>query len=215
MTSNTYEKLRQARVMKRVTLKDLAKKADLSYSYISQIERGDASPSLSSLDRLAKALDMTVWQLLKDDNEPGKPPDGDSRPNGPTNQEAVSDATPAKVRTGKLRKTKIVRHDMRRSIILPQSTVRYQMITPDINAALEVILVKAEVGATSGEAKFEHEGEECYLILEGQLEVSVGGETFHLETGDSLYFSCELPHGWKNVGDGDVSMLLVVTPPAY
>ena len=213
MTSNAYEKLRQARVLKKVTLKELAKRADLSYSYISQIERGDASPSLASLDRLAKALGMTVWQLLKDSNNPDTPPD--VGPYVSANLVAFATGNQANFGTNHPYKAKLVKSGMRRSIMLPQSSVRYQMITPDLDSKLQVILVEAEAGAISGEEPFEHRGEECCLILSGQVEMEIGPERFQLDVGDSLYFSSTVPHRWKNVGTGKLSMLLVVTPPAY
>ena len=217
MTENAFEKLRQARVLKKVTLKDLAKTADLSYSYISQIERGEASPSLASLDRLAKALDMDVWELLKD--EPGTVGLAGQNAKRALSPEAKPDATRhgsgGELVSKKPKKTKLVRSDMRRSIILPQSTVQYQMITPDLNTKLQVILVKADVGSSSGEAPFEHEGEECCLMLEGEVEMAVGKEIFNLASGDSIYFASDQPHSWRNTGDVPISMLLVVTPPAY
>jgi len=216
VSPNAFEKLRQTRVLKRVTLKDLAKKADLSYRYISQIERGDASPSLSSLARLAGALELDIWELLKDN------PDADKLAAYAAVQTAAAEERPEVPRADnedasprKPRKTKVVRSDMRRSIILPQSSVQYQMITPDINSKLQVILIKADTGSTSGEAPFEHDGEECFLMLEGEVEMTLGDEVFSLGPGDSLYFACDQPHLWRNTGEGPVSMLLVVTPPAY
>jgi transcriptional regulator with XRE-family HTH domain len=215
MTSDAYEKLRQARVLKKVTLKELAKMANLSYSYISQIERGEASPSLASLGRLAGALDMTVWQLLKEDHEPDTLPVTETNPYVAAHLIAVANGSQAETGTNQPRKTKLVKSDMRRTILLPQSNVRYQMITPDLNSKLQVILVEAEAGAISGEEAFVHSGEECCLILSGQVEMDIGLESFQLEAGDSLYFSSTVPHRWRNVSTDKFSMLLVVTPPAY
>lgn len=215
MTSNTYEKLRQARVLKKVTLKELAKMADLSYSYISQIERGEASPSLASLGRLARALGITVWQLLKDNHGLDTSSQTETNPYAAAHLIAVANGSQAEIGTNQPRKTKLVKSDMRRTIILPQSSVRYQMITPDLNSKLQVILVEAEAGAASGEEAFVHEGEECCLILSGQVEMDIGPESFQLEAGDSLYFSSTVPHRWRNVSAEKFSMLLVVTPPAY
>ena len=89
------------------------------------------------------------------------------------------------------------------------------MITPDLSSKLQVILVEAEAGASSGEEAFVHGGEECCLILSGKVEMDIGPDHFQLESGDSLYFSSTLPHRWKNVSKEKFSMLLVVTPPAY
>jgi len=39
-----------------------------------------------------------------------------------------------------------------------------------------------------------HPGEEFLFVLEGELQVTVGGELYRLETGDSFYFDSVLPH---------------------
>ena len=189
--------------------------ADLSYSYISQIERGEASPSLASLHRLAIALDMTVWELLKDSREPDTSTEAENGLYAAARLIAIANESQAEIATSQSRKTKLVKTNMRRTIILPQSNVQYQMITPDLSSKLQVILVEAEAGAVSGEEAFVHNGEECCLILGGRVEMDIGPESFQLEAGDSLYFSSTLPHRWRNVSAEKFSMLLVVTPPAY
>jgi transcriptional regulator with XRE-family HTH domain len=57
-------KLRHARRLRRLTLKEVADKADCSESLLSKIENGRASPSLKMLQRLASALGLTVGQLF-------------------------------------------------------------------------------------------------------------------------------------------------------
>jgi len=59
--------LRELRLRKGLTQQKLAKKADrMSYTFLSNIERGKADPSLSSLRRLAIALGVTVSELVRD-----------------------------------------------------------------------------------------------------------------------------------------------------
>ncbi len=215
MIDSVYEKLRQARLLKKITLKGLAKECGLSYSYISQVERGEATPSLSSLDRLAKALDTTVWQLLKDENEPSLQGSGNPNPATANSFQSDNHSNHADQVSRKTRPSKVVKKDMRRSIILPKTNVRYEMITPDLNSKIQVIKMEAEAGTDSGNLKLQHEGEECLFVLSGCLETEIGDERFTLEKGDSLYFSSELPHRWTNIGDEKLSVLLVVTPPAY
>jgi transcriptional regulator with XRE-family HTH domain len=47
-----------------LTQKNLAERAGLSANYVSQIERGTANPRLLVMERLAKALDASVAELL-------------------------------------------------------------------------------------------------------------------------------------------------------
>ena len=59
-------RLRQARQMRGMTLKVLADAAGCSESLLSKIENGKAYPSLPMLNRLVKALDMTMGWMFDD-----------------------------------------------------------------------------------------------------------------------------------------------------
>jgi transcriptional regulator with XRE-family HTH domain len=48
-----------------LTLEQLAEKADLSWPYLSEIERGRENISLDKLARLAKALDVRLSKLVE------------------------------------------------------------------------------------------------------------------------------------------------------
>lgn len=56
--------IKLCRQQKRYTQIDLAKKADLSPSYLSQLERDKRDPTLSTLKSLARALQMPLSILL-------------------------------------------------------------------------------------------------------------------------------------------------------
>lgn len=55
-----------------------------------------------------------------------------------------------------------------------------------------------------------HEGEELVLVLEGELEMTVDGEKFHLEEGDALVFDGSRPHVYRTLGDVRPRFLVVV-----
>lgn len=57
--------LREARTEKGFSQEELADRAGLHRTYISQIERGVKSPSLRSLELITDALEMPLWVLLK------------------------------------------------------------------------------------------------------------------------------------------------------
>ena len=52
-----------------------------------------------------------------------------------------------------------------------------------------------------------HPGQEFNLILEGAMELYLGGKTIVLEEGDSIYFDSSKPHGMRAIGDKAVKML--------
>ncbi len=64
-------KLRHARRLRGLTLKEIAEKAECSESLLSKIENGHASPSLKMLQRLAMALGLTVGQLFAQESHSG------------------------------------------------------------------------------------------------------------------------------------------------
>lgn len=60
MLQDIGPKINQLRTEKNMTLKDLAEKCNLSVAFISQIERGLASPAIISLNAIAGALDVEL-----------------------------------------------------------------------------------------------------------------------------------------------------------
>ena len=60
-------RIRKLRISKGMNLTAFAKKIDKTPSYLSQVERGMASPSITALREISKALDVPVFYLLIDD----------------------------------------------------------------------------------------------------------------------------------------------------
>ncbi|MCE9564683.1 MAG: helix-turn-helix domain-containing protein [Planctomycetes bacterium] len=66
------DRLRELRILRGITQADLAAEAEVSVSYISELESGDTSPGIDLVARLAKGLGTTLSELLPD----ADPPDG-------------------------------------------------------------------------------------------------------------------------------------------
>lgn len=66
------ERLRSLRKEKNLTLKDLSELANLSVPYLSDMERGEVNPSIESLQKVAKAFNMTVRDLFSGVEELGE-----------------------------------------------------------------------------------------------------------------------------------------------
>jgi transcriptional regulator with XRE-family HTH domain len=67
------DRLRAIRKLRRVTLRTVADRADLSESFLSQVERGRANASVASLRRIAAALGVNVADLFEPNGEPSRP----------------------------------------------------------------------------------------------------------------------------------------------
>lgn len=59
------ERLRGMRTTRRLSLRHVAERSGLTASFISQVERGRASPSIASLGRLAAVLEVSVAKLFE------------------------------------------------------------------------------------------------------------------------------------------------------
>jgi len=66
-TLSIGQKIRTWRNEKDLTLQDLAKKTNLTAGYISQVEHDKSSPSIATLKRIAKALNVLIIDFFADE----------------------------------------------------------------------------------------------------------------------------------------------------
>lgn len=190
---NVGKRIRDSRISAGRTIQDVAEASGFSTSYVSQVERGTANPSLSALSRIAVAVDLDVSDLFSVDGA-GTSPD---------NTEPATTTT-----------TEVVRHDRRKQLIHPSSQLHFELLCPDLQHNLQVHKTTAPVGMSITE-QISHPGEELAIVLQGEIEMTVGEETFTLETGDSIRFDGRRPHLWCNAGGRELEMLWIVTPPSF
>jgi len=75
------------------------------------------------------------------------------------------------------------------------------------------ILVEVEPGAYS--EFYKHEGEEVKIVIQGELEYTVGEKTYSLKEGDVLWHQSSIPHRVKNNGDKKAIFFTVDAPPTF
>ena len=80
------------------------------------------------------------------------------------------------------------------------------------HSGLEPFVVTLEPQADSGDTPIVHTGLEFVYCLEGCITYEVEGETFTLDSGDSLLFEAHLPHRWRNAGNTPSRSLLLLCP---
>jgi transcriptional regulator with XRE-family HTH domain len=179
-------RLKHARLANHMRLKDVAESADCSESMLSKIENERAIPSLTTLHRLCKALNLSVSTLLSSDT-----------------------AEPWTIMRPEQRRT--IGH----SKAAGSEGVLAEILVPSAEGRLlEGFLVVIEPGGhTNG--TLQHKGEEVGFVVEGQLELTISDEKHLLRAGDSFYFPSELPHAYRNPGKTRMRAVWINTPPTF
>jgi transcriptional regulator with XRE-family HTH domain len=70
MTTDVGERVRTLREAMGLSLRDLARASGVSAPMVSQVERGETSPTLAVAHKIAAGLELTLSQLLRLDEEP-------------------------------------------------------------------------------------------------------------------------------------------------
>lgn len=70
-------------------------------------------------------------------------------------------------------------------------------------------------GSDTGESMLNHEGEEGGVVVQGQVEVTVGERVRVLGPGEAYYFESRTPHRFRNVGEGDAIIVSANTPASF
>jgi len=65
-------RIRSLRQARRLTLRDVAEHASVTESFLSQVERDVTSPSIATVQRIARALDLSIAQLFAEDTDSGR-----------------------------------------------------------------------------------------------------------------------------------------------
>jgi len=65
-------RIRSLRQARHLTLRDVAQRAGVTESFLSQVERDVASPSIATVHRIARALDLSIAQLFAPDVDTGR-----------------------------------------------------------------------------------------------------------------------------------------------
>jgi transcriptional regulator with XRE-family HTH domain len=65
-------RIRSLRQARHLTLRDVAERSGVTESFLSQVERDVASPSIATVHRIARALDLSIAQLFAEGAETGR-----------------------------------------------------------------------------------------------------------------------------------------------
>ena len=184
-------KIRARRQQAGLTLQKLATAVGVSQSLISQVERGRASPSITTLRRIAAALDVPIAALF------------------------LGDEVPSPGETDRLGRRLVVREAERKRLHVPRSKIDYELLTPDLNRKVEFLWIQYEPGSVTHPTPMAHPGEENAVCLEGSVVVTIDGQDFVLNEGDSISFDSGRPHQVENRTDERAVLVSAITPPSF
>lgn len=173
-------KIRELRKTMGLTVEELADKAGISQSMISQVERGLAKPSIDTLWKLSIYLDVPLFAFFED-----------------IHREPIL----------------ITRAENQKMITMSHSNVRYQLLAPSVGRKIEFFKLIVEPYQKKDQPLLAHKGEECGLVIQGEFEVIIENKSYHLRTGDSIYFDSTLPHCFYNPGEEVAIGVWAMTPP--
>ena len=167
-----------------LSLRDLAERSGVSAPMLSQVERGETSPTLAIASRIAAGLDLRLSQLLRLD-EGGQ----------------VAIVRASERRPG----TSDPASGHRAEILTPP--------LPGQRAELSrhVLRGGAITGGPGDPPMHEPGSRESALVLEGRVVLEIDGECHELAAGDCVTFDADLQHHFENPGSDDAVLLAVVS----
>jgi transcriptional regulator with XRE-family HTH domain len=198
------QRLRGAREAAKMSLRELARRVDLSPSFISQVELGRAAPSVGTLYAMTSELGLSMDSLMGDEDP--KPlavaephPETTLRLRKADASKAGGQQVVALAEVGVL--PGLQRADERPDLYL--NGVRWERLTPAHDQDVEFLRVTYPTRTESCPADnlMNHRGSEYIHVLSGRLEVQVAFARQVLGPGDSLNFDSTIPHRMSNPFD--------------
>ncbi|MFP4629459.1 MAG: helix-turn-helix domain-containing protein [Desulfohalobiaceae bacterium] len=182
------DRIRQMREHQGLSLQELSERTGLAKGLLSQIEKEQVSPPISTLLKIAASLETDISLLFQEEQE--APESG---------------------------KTTVIRKDERiisqRRQVQGKAKLGYTYEALAFKKAfkqMEPFLVSFDPKQEEEVLRFSHSGEEFAFVLEGKLEFSTDKETIVLEPGDSLYFESDQLHGFRALDQEPAQALVVV-----
>ncbi|MDX6608062.1 MAG: hypothetical protein QOD14_2602 [Solirubrobacterales bacterium] len=163
-----------------LSLRDLAERTDVSAAMLSQVERGDTSPTLAVAQKIAAGLDLTLSQLLRLDED----------------RHVV-------VVRERDRRTRRRRGHRVEELTPPLPGQR-------ADVSVHTLAPGATTGAPDDPPMHEPGSRETAVVLEGEVELFIDGRRHQLADGDTVTYDADLPHHFENNASSEARLIAVV-----
>jgi transcriptional regulator with XRE-family HTH domain len=163
-----------------LSLRDLAERSGVSAPMLSQVERGETSPTLAVAVKIAAGLELTLSQLLRLDEG---------------QHVAVS-------REGGRRRYQHGKHRIE-ELTPPLPGQR-------ADVSLHTLEPGGSTGGREDPPMHEPGSRETAVVLSGTLALALDGSRYELGEGDSVTFDADLPHHFENDGEEPTEFIAVI-----
>jgi XRE family transcriptional regulator, regulator of sulfur utilization len=166
-----------------MSLRDLAERSGVSAPMLSQVERGETSPTLTVAGRIACGLDLRLSQLLRLDE----------------------DGEVTVVRLSERRRGGNSRRGHRFEVLTAaQPGQRAELSRHTLGAG-------GSTGGPDDPPMHEPGSRETALVEQGRVVLVCDGRRYELAEGDCVTFDADLPHHFENPTAGEAAFLAVVS----
>jgi transcriptional regulator with XRE-family HTH domain len=166
-----------------LSLRELALRCGVSSAMLSQVERGETSPTLQVAARIASGLELRLSQLLRLDE---------------------SDSVTI-VRVNERRVGGNSRRGHRAEVLTPPIPGQRAELS------LHTLASGAVTGGSDDPPMHEPGSRETALVASGEVVLLCDGRPYPLAAGDCVTFDADLPHHFENPGPGEARLLAVVS----
>lgn len=181
VTSVLGERVKRLRDAKGLSLRELARETGVSAPMLSQVERGETSPTLAVAARIAGGLGLTLSRLLRLDEE-----------------------APV-VLVGKAERRDVRRDGHRFEELTPPLPGQPHAVT------LHTLRPGASTGGAGDPPLHEAGSRETAVVQSGAIVLVFGEDRYKLREGDAVTFDADLPHHFENPARRASVFLAVVT----
>ncbi|HEY1723664.1 MAG TPA: cupin domain-containing protein [Magnetospirillaceae bacterium] len=179
-------RVRHARILKGMRMRDLAEKVGCDESMISKIEAGKVMPSLVMLNKIVTVLDRDLGSFFG-----------------------------LEIDTHKLVLTPADRLVVAGDALRGGKGVSYERLVPlAAGNLLEGNVHVIEPGGEKNDS-ITHQGEALGYLLAGEVDLNIDGTVYHMKAGDSFFFKAYLPNSYRNVGKETARIVWVNTPQIH
>ncbi len=174
-------RIRSLRESLDLSLRELADRSGVSAPMLSQVERGETSPTLAVAEKIAAGLELSLSQLLRLDE----------------------DRHVVVVRRTDRRRRR------RRGHAVEELTPPLPGQRADVSE--HTLAPGAATGGPDDPPMHEPGSRETAVVLGGEIELFIDGVRHRLRAGDSVTFDADLPHHFENNGDSEGRLIAVVS----